>query len=397
MICLGMSSILLGRVFADEMQIEVRDQYVSKSQLLLLTDTATFDWPADSHATRSKDASGWLVIVDLTQQGALIDHTTVIGPLWTAAGEQSSLNFEIGVAFGEADAAARKAMRPMFFDNHGNVVSQRITEKGDVVLEQLQWNPERFSWTKLRDGAFVGKVGRDYIEGRLVNRAAGLMVQQESDGVVRVYDRCSGVLKDDPWLVSAFTDLRARSDFHNVLTWLTDDGNHIVAAARDLHRDGQKMYREFTFAGEVYSRADFGLIYSRESQRPRVFKRRSFVGDRFTAPPHGAFVVAGELTLLEIGDNTLALRRPDGGVIHELQAKPPLQWGRSHASRTQYDPEAGRLVFFDSLHDPKNRDFSAGHYEVFTWEYRDGRAARLVLDLAELFELKDAVVQKRTK
>ncbi|MBX3379232.1 MAG: hypothetical protein KF805_04000 [Phycisphaeraceae bacterium] len=376
---------------ADVMQIEVKDQYLAGNELRLLVDTATFDWPAGSHMTRSLRAHGWLVLIDLSKDDPVGTGARVIGPLWSTDSPQSSLTFQVGVEFSKEDAAARKAKPPTTFDETGRLIRQMPQADNSIVVEERDYSQSPCNWKKIADGAPIGPSGKDRFEGVLRNRQARMYVQEEADGVVRSYDMYSGLPREDRWLTGVFTDLRARKDFHNVKFWLTDDAKYLVASPEDRHNDRGTMYTEFVNDDKKYAREEFGLIYERPKDKPSVFAKPGSNAGFLMNPPHGAISIDGDLVLLDIGESTLRLMSPDGKTKYQWTEHDQPRWRAEH-SEYQADMDLGRIVFFDSLRDPGDNDYEAGHYTLLTWDFKQEKVRRYTLELARLFEMQKGTV-----
>lgn len=373
----------------------VRERYLAGDELRLVVDTAQVMKPKWQSSLKASKARGWFVTIDLAKPGTLVDRARVVGPLWSTNAVQSELSFSIGERFTAADVAAGKARPPMGFDDHGDLIRQVRTPEGSLIVERCDGTKAPAVWTKIDDASTVGKVGEDWAEGVLRNVHARTLVQEEADGKTRAYDLFTGAAKIDPWLTEAFADLRARKDFHNTVTWLTDDATYIVSRPQDMHNDGHTMIESFLFEGKSYSRADFGLIYTRPLTTPVLFRKPVSNAMFLEKPPQGAYSIDGELMLLEVADSSLRLFTPGGTTRFEWVKHDTLRWNAGNAPYRQIDVAAGRLVFFTFLRDPDDQKYGDDHVIIVVWDYKLGKLRREIVELTELFDVTDGAYEPK--
>ena len=283
----------------------------------------------------------------------------------------------------------------MGFDNGGALIRQVRTADGAMIVETCDTTQSPGIWSKTSDAATIGKVGEDWIEGRLRNEHARTLVQEESDGKTRAYDLFTGFPKADAWLTESFADLRGRRDFHNTVTWLTDDLKYIVSRPQALHNDHGRRIESFDFNGITYPRAEYGLLYTRPQTEPVVFRKPASDAPLLAEPPHGAYSIDGELLLLEIGSGSLRLFTPDGNTRFEWTKRESLRWDVGNAPFRQIDIARGRLVFFTFLRDPDDQNYGDDHLVIVLWDYKIGELRREIVELAELFDVKDGLYEPK--
>jgi hypothetical protein len=377
-------------------EMSVRDRYLAGSELRILVDTAQVMQRKGRSSSEAGKARGWFVAIDLTKSGPLVDRARVVGPLWSTDAVQSELSFSIGVRFTAADVAAGKARPPMGFDDRGELIRQVRTPEGTLIVERCDTTKTPAAWTKVSDASELGEVGEDWIEGVLRNPNARTLVQEEADGKTRAYDLFAGTAKTDQWLTEAFADLRSRKDLHNTVTWLTDDAKYIVARPQDMHNTGRTMIEDFVFEGKTYSRADYGLVYTRPQTKPTLFRKPVSDAMFLEKPPQGAYSIDGELMLLEIADSSLRLFTPDGTTRFEWAKHDSPRWSAGNAPFRQIDVAAGRLIFFTFLRDPDDQNHGWDHENIVIWDYKLGTLRREIVELTELFDVKDGVYEPKS-
>ena len=369
-------------------QMNVRDRYLVGNELRILVDTAQVKKKMGQSSAEASKTRGWFIAIDLAKPGPLLERARVIGPLWSTDSVQSELSFSIGVRFTADDVAAGKARPLMGFDDRGELIRQVLTPEGSLIVERCDTTKTPAVWTKFSDASQVGEVGKDWIEGVLRNPLARTLVQEEADGKIRAYDLFAGTPQTDPWLTESFADLRGRKDFHNTTSWLTNDSKYIVARPCDVHNTGGKLIESFQFEGKTYSRADYGLIYTRPETKPALFRKPVPEGMFLMELPQGAFSIDGELMLLEVADSSLRLFTSDGATRYAWTKHDTLRWRANNAPYRQLDASAGRLIFYSSLRDIDDRKFGDDHEIIVIWDYKGGQLRREIVELSELFDIE---------
>ena len=391
------ASFTLGLQMASaEPVMEVCDRYLVGNELRLLVETERITqrfWEPHSKASRLR---GWFVTVDLAKSGPLASRARVVGPLWATDDVHFRLGFSDDVRLTATDVAAGKGSPPTGFDDRGELIRQVRTAEGSLVVERCDTTKTPPVWTKESDASKMNKAGVGWVEADLWNQHARTRVQIASDGKTRAYDLFTGTAKDDPWLTEAFADLCGRADFQNTVTWLTDDVKYIVARPQDMHNvGGGKMIEQFVFDGRQYSRAEFGLVYTRPQTKPALFRKPASDAMFLFKPPQGAFSIDGELMLLEVADSSLRLFSPDGTTRFEWVKHDSLRWTAGNVPDKQLDAAAGRLVFFSFLRDPDDNNYGGDHEVVVVWDYKLGKLRREIVELSELFDVKDGAYEPK--
>ena len=89
----------------------IRRMRMAGDELRVILETSSTHRPLLSHSSKTSNAKGWLITVDLSKGGPIESRSRLIGPLWDVPNERSSLSFDSGPMFTKADAAARGPRR----------------------------------------------------------------------------------------------------------------------------------------------------------------------------------------------------------------------------------------------------------------------------------------------
>src|SRR4051812_27722214 len=81
---------------ADRTFFELHDRRIVGNELRLVVQTYRTWTPFFSHSSRTADAKGYIIVVDLASTKPLKERTRIYGPLWEVPNERSSISFQSG-------------------------------------------------------------------------------------------------------------------------------------------------------------------------------------------------------------------------------------------------------------------------------------------------------------
>jgi hypothetical protein len=368
---------------ADDAGLEVRSKMVVGHELRLIVETYRRYTPPLSHSSKTADAKGWFLIVDLNSPKPLPERTQVFGPLWDVPEQRSSLSFDAGAFFTQQDIDAANATPWCVLDAHGALLRFTLDPATKAMVRD-EFLPAAKGGAWKRQGAVmkISDATRPMSEDRLVT-PSGQFVLLYQNGKAELFDRFTGEAKADPWLTGSFAQARAIKDFGNVKYFLTDDLNHLVASPASMWNTGGKLVKTFDFGGTTYTRAEVGIAYSRPDPAPRIFRRNS--SDNFLAQePHAAFSIDKLLYLFMHDEKSLRLYTPDGQKKFLLNATGQPEWPTYPFVETQQLEQENQLVIYGS--DDMEREVLSHEIILNIWSYKRGSMEHKVIALKELFE-----------
>jgi hypothetical protein len=72
-------------------EFTIRRMRMAGDELRVILETSSRHWPLMSHSSKTSNAKGWLITVDLSRGGPIESRARLIGPLWDVPDERSSL------------------------------------------------------------------------------------------------------------------------------------------------------------------------------------------------------------------------------------------------------------------------------------------------------------------
>lgn len=379
---------------AESVGIEVRSEHLVGNELRLLVETYATWLPPLSHSSKTANAKGYLVTIDLASKKPLPERARVIGPIWDVPNPRSSISFQAGANFTKDDAEAAAATPVCDFDRDGTLLRfTRDRARKITVRDALVIAPEGCSWKRQGDVQPV----RDDLPWGSENRVrseSGRYILLYQNGKAECRDLFTGAQIEDAWLTQAFAQVRSIENFDNTRLFLTEDLNHLVVSPMAIWNDfPRKIYKTFDYDGKTHTRADVGLAYSRPAEKAFLFPRKMDEKESFLAePPFGAFSIGGELYLFASDESTLRLYSPDGQKEIVGRAPPGTQWEVLPYPRIQHAAEANELVMFRS----NAVASAAGRSEVVRWNYTKHTVTCDDVSISDLFERRDGQLSPKS-
>jgi hypothetical protein len=384
---------------ADSQRLDLRARTVVKDELRLVVETSRTYRPLFSGSSRTADAKGYLVLVNLASDKPLDEVAQVYGPLWDVPNPRSSISFEAGANFTQEDADAAAATPMCTFAPDGTLLRfTRDPARKTLVRDALVVSPTAASWKRQGDVKPVDDDLPPMSEARLLS-PSGQYILLFQNGQATLSDLFTGQPKDDPWLTNAFAHAHSIKNFKNVRYHLTDDLNHLVLCPMAIWNDkfgpSGKTHETFDLDGKTHTRADVGLAYSRPDPAPKLFPRKMEPGQSFLDEgPRDAFSINGKLYLLMTDEKALRLYTPDGSKEFRLDAHGKPQWPLYPFLQLQHAPANNELIIFDTNEITR----TAGPNEtvsVIRWNYQTATLTRHNVPVLKLFDRDAAQFKPR--
>lgn len=365
---------------------EVRDQMVVGAELRLVIETYRRYTPWLSHSSKTGDAKGYLVTVDLSSTKPLAQRAKVYGPLWDIADPRSSVGFQTGAIFTQADLDVAQATTTCVFDTDGTLLRFSVDAKRRVtVRDAFVPAAGAGSWTRQGDVKRIDDRTEPMSEDR-VETPSGRFALIYQGGAAKLYDLFTGEAQDDPWITASFAHARSIPTLENLSTFVTEDRNHLVVSPMAIwNRDG-RIFETFDLDGKTMKRSEVGLAYSRPEAKPTLFARKlDDPGNWRSEAPNGAVAIGKDLYLFAYEDTSLRLYRPDSSLEFRAQSDGGPAWPIHNVRSMRHRPESSELVLFVT------GELDASTIEtmpvtVVRWSYRTGAIARDDVRVKDLFE-----------
>ena len=378
-----------------EPSFQRRGQYLAGNELRVVMETSRQYRPPFSHGAKTADAKGWLITIDLSKQGELTGRSRVYGPLWDVPDPRSSISFEAGANFTKEDSDAAAAAPFVAFDSDGTLVRIRRDAKGGMIREHLLTGNEAASWQYDSPYAPIASYLTWPSEDQVDTFSRKYHVQGPA-GKVTVHEFLTAKRVGDVWLQAAFGQYQSIEHFKNVQLWLTEDLKFLVCSPAEIWNTGEgTTYDTFQLGGKTYKRSEYGLIWSRPTKEPAVFKKEEGRGIALANGPGAAFSLDGHLYLFYDQPMHLRLVPVGGGPTYEATPPNDAAWRWVPAQQIQHVEKAHQMVFFadgfmaDRLRRPDET------IVVFVWDYRAGTITPFAVHTAELFQRRDNVYVPR--
>ena len=389
--------IAAGNARAGSAGIEVRSQHLSGNELRFIVETYRTWTPLLSHSSKTADAKGYLITIDVGSKKPLAERTTIVGPLWDVPDPRSSISFQAGANFTQEDVNAATATPMCTFDLDGTLLRfTRDAKRNVMVRDALVVTSKNGSWKRQGDVLSVQDALPPMSEDRVLTRS-GRYILLFQNGKAECFDLFTGKPRDDAWLTQRFAEARSIANLNNVRVFLTEDLEHLVVSPMAIWNDfPRKTYEAFDFNGKTYRRADVGLAYSRPSEKPLLFKRHMDDQAGFLAePPHGAFSIKGELFLFASDDATLRLYTPDLQKEIVARASSGVKWESVPFPQIQHAEAANELVMFAS-NDITARAGPNEIMHVLRWNYVTNKLTQDDAKIIDLFETRGGQLKPKS-
>jgi hypothetical protein len=383
------------QLLAAEANLDVRRHYLAGGELRLVVETSRSYLPLLSHSSKTTNAKGWFVTVNLDAPGPPGETARVLGPLWDVPDPRSCISFQTGANFTPEDAHAAAVTPWIVFDPAGELV--RIGPAGGADRSMVRDHLDVTAGTWKRDGPYVPIPDPFMWPGSedQVDTFSHRYHLQRADGKATLYETFTGKAVDDPWLSAAFEHYRAIKDMQNVQAWLTEDLKYLVCSPASVWNDNRRMVETFELEGNTYRRDQWGFYYARSGEKPILFRKEQGEGIALANGPSAAFSIGGELYLYYRRADPLRLVRLTGGG-RAIEHKPPPEpaWGWTPPYQVQHDEPAGRIVFFgdDVFAHPHGQPLDV---VVFIWDYRRSTITSHTIDMSGLFKRDGAHYRPR--
>jgi hypothetical protein len=370
---------------ADMVGLEIRSQHLVGDELRLVVETYRTWMPFLSHSSRTADAKGYYLAINLASKEPLTDRTQVIGPLWDVPDPRSSISFEAGANFTQEDVDAAAATPICVFDTDGTLLRfTRDKTRHVAVCDALVTTAANVSWKRQGDLKPVHDTLGPMSEDR-VTTGSGRYTVMYHHGKAECFDLFTGEPKEDVWLTRCFAQARSIKDLNNIRLFLTNDLKYLVVSPMDIWNTGRELIKTFDLDGRTYKRADVGLAYARGSEKPLVFPRKMDEHAGFLAEaPHGAFSIGEKLYLFMSDETMLRLYTPNGREEIVSKATPGVHWKAIPYPQIQHAPAANELVMFESNEISAKAEANEV-ISVIRWDYRKNVVTRDDVPLKDIF------------
>lgn len=363
-------------------QIDVRQRHVAGGALRLIVETSRRIRPLLSHSSKTLDAKGYYVTIDLSSKDG---NVTTYGPLWDIPNVRSSISFNTGANFTEADRTAAAAQPKFIFDANGSLNRFVFNLKNKkLVRDTLKTFAQHGQWEDKTEVSTFADDLPPFSEMRLFNHSGTFIILHEN-GVSKLFDRMTGQEKKDEWLTDVFTQKCQMKDFQNVGLFLTDDLNHLVASPRGAWNkgNGEAHITTFELDGKVYSREKYGIYYSRPSVKPMVFLRHENERSFLDEAPYDAFSIDGELHFYMAYTDSIKLYKPSGEEKVSINVDLSSEFGGSPKLDIQHSQNTNELILFEDV-----LDFDKGEidFRLIRWNYKENRITRHELKVEKILK-----------
>ena len=395
---LSVGLLMSARAPADTAGIELRAKMVVGNELRLVVETYRSVMPFYAHSSKTLDAKGYVIFIDMASEKPLKERARVFGPLWDVPDSRSSISFMDGVHFTDKDRKAARVSPHCVFDTNGDLV-RFIRDKRDILMRDV-FVPDAKAGTWQHQGE-VKSMTNSFPPGsedRLVSFSRRFALYS-AGAKAQLFDLFTGEQKEDAWLTRAFADARSIKDLNNVRFFLTDDLNHLVVSPMAIWNTGlgpeQRIIEDFELNGKTYKRSDVGLAYSRSDSAPTLFSRTMTEKGFLDEGPHGAFSIEGRLFLFMNDEKSLRLYTPDGKKEFRLTSDGKPVWPIYPFLQMQHDPARDKLFIFDTsvLEGKMGLNLIV---RVFEWNYKAGNIVRHDVPIGELFKESWGKLQPRS-
>jgi hypothetical protein len=119
---------------ADSVDLKIRSERLSGNEFRVIVETSRQWTPPLSHRSKTADAKGYLVIIDLDSQKPFAERAKLVGPIWEVPNTRSTISFQVGADFTEDDAKAAAATPTCVFDKDGKLLRLTRDEARKVVV-----------------------------------------------------------------------------------------------------------------------------------------------------------------------------------------------------------------------------------------------------------------------
>jgi hypothetical protein len=380
--------------------IEIRRRMIVGNELRLIVETSRRERSFMSHSSKTADAKGYFIRVDLSSSEPLAKRARVYGPLWDVPTSRSSLSFTAGPEFTKVDVEAHRATPMCVFDTDGTLLKFTTGRARKVLVrEAFVAVPDGGSWQP------QGEVrpADDHLEPMSHDRlltASGRFILLYQKGEAKLFDLFTGEAKDDPWLTQCFAQARSNKDLKYARLVVTDDLNYLVIIPMKILNRGQPEIQTFQQNGKTYDCAEFGLAYSRPDPSPKVFSRTKEEQKRDA--PDGAYSIDGDLYLYSLIESarSLCLHTPDGKKDFRVQrddAPGRFAWELSAPfADIQHVPEKDELIIPDHTSEIHAKDGIHATVCMIRWNYKKSTTTRQDTPIVELFKRSGGQLRPRS-
>jgi hypothetical protein len=367
--------------------LEVKNHFLVGNELRLIVETTVrHDAILPDAPSKTSDAKGWLISVELSSPGPLTERARVYGPLWDTPISHTGFG---GLVFTEDDRKAALSTPFVAFDHEGKVVRiSHTTSNGPLPRSMLDTTPVPAIWKQLTPFSPRPERIEPRSEESLQTPSHRYELRRGTDGKVTLYETLTGTPISNPWLTRAFATYREMKDMRNVTAWITEDLQYLVCfPAWIWNRSFEHLpiVTEFEWAGKSYSRKEYAFMLHEPNSDPIIFQRPSIAGSkRLWGEPQSVFVADGDL-YFQYGTETNVVLWPfSSGRRYELQTSSLKGWDRFAGSRFQHMPNDGKIAFFiDDA--PTTHRHPSENILVFLWDYRKDTVTRYETHIRELF------------
>jgi hypothetical protein len=363
----------------------VSEKTVVGHELRVILQTSRTVEPPGSHSATTQDVKGYLIVVDLASNAPMAQRSKVYGPLWEVPQPRSEISFSAGANFTQADVDAALATPHCAFDENGELLRYRNDlAHNKILLDRLDMTAA--TWGQPAILTPIDNRAPPMSEDQVISPSGRYMLLYQKD-MARLFDLYTGQEKADPWLTTRFAESRRIPKFENVLTFFTDDLDHLVVSPRAIWNEGPRtaMHETFDFGGKTLSRAECFLCADRPEPALGVVYRKSDQREFLAEAPTAAYTIDHQLMLMYASANAVLLYRRDGTIVYHTEAKVPAGW-RNGAFGTLHIPVAGQFIFFYVDMEHMDEDQIMDRYVALNmWDYRRGLVSSYVVPVVDLF------------
>ena len=272
---------------------------------------------------KQMNTRGYLVTAKVVESQPDVKSRIVIGPLYKIDGPMSGLASSAGAAFGKQDRQAL-SQRPFFaFGGGGTLVRSVVADDHKHCSDSVLKIGEKMArWSAIGTRPLISHRGKDgdyYFE----SNSGRLIIEQEDDGEVHIYERSTDSRIRDPWVEAVAKDLFAQVDLQERYVVLTEDLKFLIVRL-DISRlvrngDKEELLTTFTLNGKQFERENSTLVYTRPSERPHVLDAKNGLSSTIVSADGKSLRLRTSKVRIELCDL-------DGGVIMSHKAPSDLDW-----------------------------------------------------------------------
>src|SRR4051794_3822497 len=127
---------------ADSVGVELRAQCLVGNELRLVVETYRTWQPLFAHSSKTGDAKGYYIAIDLSAKQPLASRAHVVGPLWDVPNVRSSISFDAGAHYSQDDVNAALATPACIFDTDGTLLRfTRAPSRNTMTRDALVATP----------------------------------------------------------------------------------------------------------------------------------------------------------------------------------------------------------------------------------------------------------------